>query len=183
MNTKIGKELKKPAKSKSKSRISDGDRLSKLSTMPGLVFSIQDLATIWSVTNRGALRVMVGRYTKRGLLYRIWRRLYAVSNPKKIDPTVLGIKSLRRFAYVSCETVLFDAGIINQRPTEITIVGNVSKRFSILGYNYRVRKMQDRYLYDNSGIVTKQGINFATASRAKKDLSYFNSKKYYDANI
>ena len=101
---------------------------------------------------------------------------------KEIDRLFLGIKILHRYAYVSCETVLFSAGLINQRPTEITLVSNVSKRFSLLGHQYRSRKMNDGELYDMTGITLRDGIRIATPDRAKRDMTYFNPKKYYDAN-
>ena len=119
---------------------------------------------------------------KYGILYRVWRGLYSIINPKEIDPLFLGVKILHRYAYVSCETVLFDAGLINQRPTEITLVSNVSKRFSLLGHQYRSRKMNDQALYDTTGIMLHNSVRIATPDRAKRDMAYFNPKKYYDAN-
>ena len=146
------------------------------------IFTIQDVATIWKIENRQTLRMLLMRYVKRGILYRVWRGVYSTVDSKKINPLLLGIKILHRYAYVSCETVLFDAGLVNQRPTEITIVSNISKRFSLLGYQYRSRKMDDKALYDTTGITFRDGICIATQSRAKRDMNYFNPKKYYDAN-
>ena len=165
-----------------KTRVSGVDRFAELATMGEKVFTVQDVATIWKIKNRQTLRVLLGRYVKRGILYRVWRGLYSVVNPKEINPLLLGIKILHRYAYISCETVLFDGGLINQRPTEITIVSNVSKRFSLLGYQYRSRKMDDGGLYDTTGIILNDGFRIATPERAKRDMTYFNPKKYYDAN-
>ncbi len=166
----------------SNTRVSGADRFAQLATMGELIFSVQDVATIWHIKNPQTLRMLLSRYVKRRLLYRIWRGLYSVIEPKKINPMFLGIKALHRYAYISCETVLFNAGLINQRPTEITIISNVSKRFSLLGCHYRSRKMHDSILHDTSGIVLQNGIRMATPERAKRDMNYFNSKKYYDAD-
>mgnify|MGYP001568332241 FL=1 len=163
-------------------RISGADRFAQLATMGEVVFSVQDVATIWNVKNRQTLRMLLARYVKRGLLYRVWRGLYSVIEPKKIDPMFLGIKALHRYAYISCEIVLFDAGLINQRPVEITMVSDVSKRFSLLGHHYHVRRMRNSMLYDTLGIVLKNGVRVATPKRAKQDMNYFNPKKYYDAD-
>lgn len=170
-------------KKQSKIRVSDGNRIAKLASMGEDIFTVTDLSTIWSFKNRTSLRVTLARYVKRGLLHRIWRGVYAVSDLKTIDPNTLGLKILHRYAYISCETVLFDAGVINQRPTEITIVSDVSKRFSVLGNIYRSRKMQDSLLYDSTGISMKGGVRIATPERAKQDMTYFNPNKYYDANL
>ena len=163
-------------------RVSGADRFVQLATMGEVVFSVQDVATIWNIKNRQTLRMLLARYVKRGLLYRVWRGLYSIIEPKKIDPMFLGIKALHTYSYISCETMLFDAGLINQRPAEITMVSNVSKRFSLLGHHYHVRKMRNSMLYDTFGIVLKNGIRIATPERAKQDINYFNPKKYYDAD-
>ena len=161
-------------------RTSGTNRFAQLVAMGEVVFAVQDAAMIWNIKNRQTLRMLLARYVKRGLLYRVWRGLYSVLPPEKINPMLLGIKVLHRYAYVSCETVLFNKGLINQRPTEITLVSNVSKRFSLLGNYYRSRKMRDEALYDASGISIQNGIRLASPERAKKDMNYYNSKKYYD---
>ena len=165
-----------------KTRVSGTNRFAELTTMGEKIFAVQDVATIWKIKNRRTLRVLLARYVKRGILYRVWRGLYSIVNPKEVDSLLLGIKILHRYAYVSCETVLFNAGLINQRPTEITIVSNVSKRFSLLGHRYRSRKMNDGLLYDATGIILHNSIRIATPERAKRDMTYFNPKKYYDAD-
>ena len=161
-------------------RVSSADRFAQLVAMGEVIFTVQDVATIWQIKNPQTLRMLLMRYVKRRLLYRIWRGLYSVVPPKKINPMLLGIKMLHRYAYISCETALFNAGLINQRPTEITIISNASKRFSLFGCHYRSRQMHDSILYDTTGIVLKNGIRMATPERAKRDMNYFNSKRYYD---
>ncbi len=167
-------------KKANKIRVSGADRFAELAVMGETIFTIQDVATIWKIKNRQTLRVLLARYVKRGLLNRIWRGLYSISSPKKIDPFILGIKALHRYAYISCETVLFNEGLINQRPTEITIVSDISKRFSLLGHQYRSRKINDKVLYDTTGIVCQNSVRIATLDRAKRDMDYFNPQKYYD---
>ena len=174
--------MNKITKKVNKIRVSGVNRFAELTTMGEKIFTVQDVATIWKIKNRQTLRMLLARYVKRGILYRIWRGLYSTVDPKEIDPLLIGIKILHRYAYISCETVLFDTGLINQRPTEITIVSNVSKRFSLLGHQYRSRKMVDGALYDTTGIILRDGVRMATPGRAKRDMTYFNPKKYYDAN-
>lgn len=164
-------------------RISDGERISALLGIGGVIFTTQDLATIWGLQNRDSLRVLLSRYVARGLLFRVWKGLYSIVDPKTIDPLRIGIQAVHSYCYVSCETVLFSEGVINQKPSEITIVGTHAKRFNILGVQYRVRQMRDTLLYDDTDIVVRNGIRVALAKRAKKDMCYFNPKKYYDANI
>lgn len=174
--------MNKDTKKVNKTRVSAANRFAELVTMKEKVFTAQDAATIWKIKNRQTLRMLLARYVKYGILYRVWRGLYSIVNPKEIDPLFLGVKILHRYAYVSCETVLFEAGLINQRPTEITLVSNVSKRFSLLGHQYRSRKMNEQALYDTAGIILRNSVRIATPDRAKRDMAYFNPKKYYDAN-
>ncbi len=174
--------MNKITKKSNKIRISGANRFAELGYMGEKVFTIQDVATIWEIKNRQTLRMLLARYVKRGILYRVWRGLYSIVDPKEIDPLLMGIKILHRYAYISCETVLFDAGLINQRPTEIVIVSDISKRFSLLGHRYRSRKMNDGALYDTTGIIMEGGIRIATPARARRDMTYFNPKKYYDAD-
>ena len=165
-----------------KIRIYGADRLAQLLVMGEILFTVKDLATLWKIKNSQTLRVLLVRYVKKGLLYRIWRGLYSTVNPKGIDPLLIGIKVLHRYAYISCETILFKYGLINQHPAEITLVSNISKKFSLLGYHYRSRKLPDKILYDTTGISTEKGVRIASLSRAKRDMTHFNPKKYYDAD-
>ena len=174
--------MNQTVKKVNKIRVSGADRFAQLAAMGEVAFTTQDAATIWNIKNRSTLRMLLARYVKRGLLYRIWRGLYSVVPPAKINPMLLGIKALHRYAYVSCETVLFNEGLINQRLTEITLVSNVSRRFLLLGNYYRSRKMRDEALYDASGISVQNGVRIASIERAKRDMDYYNSKKYYDAD-
>ena len=177
---KIHYGVNKNTKKSNKKRVSGINRFAELTAMSEKIFTTQDVATIWKIKNRQTLRILLARYVKRGVLHRVWRGLYSTVDPKGIDPLLLGIKILHRYAYISCETVLFNAGLINQRPTEITMVSNVSKRFSLLGNQYRSRKMNDGALYDTTGIILQDGVRMATPDRAKQDMNYFNPKKYYD---
>lgn len=171
--------MKKPIKL----RISDGERFAQLGNMGEKVFGIQDLATLWNIQNRHTLHMTLMRYVKRGLLFRVWKGIYSIVDPKTLDPYFLGFKVLHTYAYLSCETVLFNAGVLNQRPTQITFVSSKEKKFFLLGNHYYARKMPNNILYDENGITQKDGFFTADAQRAKKDLSFFYPKKYYDANL
>lgn len=174
--------MDKMIKKSNKTRVSGADRFAQLLVMGEVLFTVNDVATLWNIKNRQTLRVLLMRYVKRGLLHRVWRGLYSTVNPKDIDPLLIGIKILHRYAYISCETVLFKYGVINQRPAEITLVSNISKKFSLLGHHYHSRKLPDKILHDNTGIFVENGVRIASLDRAKRDMAYFNPKKYYDAD-
>lgn len=162
-------------------RDSAGERLARLAMRGELVFHAGDLANLWGIDNKNTLYKTLSRYVAGGLIYRIHKGLYAVKKSNDINPLLLGIKAIHAPAYVSCELVLYQNGILNQPPQEITLVSQSSKHFLIAGVRYRSRKMRDEFLFNDAGVETKDGIRIASLSRAVADMLYFNPRKYFDA--
>ena len=125
---------------------------------------------------------MLSRYVNKGMIHRIYKGLYAVKPINEINPYLLGIKAIHGQAYVSCESVLFDHGVINQPPQEITMVSVLSKRFTIGGHRFRSRKLSDTFLSNTAGITMLNGVYTASLPRAIADTLYFNPRKYLDAD-
>lgn len=164
-----------------KIRISAGERLSSLSALGESVFHADDVANLWGIVNKNTLYTTLSRYVAGGLIHRVYKGLYAVKKIKEINPLLLGVKALHSSAYVSCESVLYKEGVLNQPPQEIVVVSRFSKHFSIAGINYRSRKMRDEFLFNDAGIEMKDGVRIASLPRAIADTLYFNPKKYFDA--
>ena len=165
---------------KQKSRFDS--RFAKIAALGQIVFHAKDLANLWHIANENTLNTTLSRYVKKGLLFRIYKGLYSLKPINQIDPILLGIKALHRFAYASTETVLAQSGIIQQNMHNITLISDISKRFSIGDRGYRCRKMSDKYLHNTLGIVAKDGYNIATEPRAAADLLYFNKQAHFDAH-
>lgn len=144
------------------------------------LFHTNDLAILWNITNRNTLYTTVKRYLKKGILIPIHKGYYSTVPTAQLDPIRLGAGYLHRYVYVSCETVLVENGLIFQKSPYITLVSDVSKKFSISGWNFLARSMRDRFLYNNIGIVSTNGILKATVDRAVADLLYFNPRSYFD---
>ncbi|OIO49499.1 MAG: hypothetical protein CO042_02625 [Parcubacteria group bacterium CG_4_9_14_0_2_um_filter_41_8] len=157
------------------------DRFAKIATMGQIIFHAKDLANLWRIGNDNTLYATLSRYVKKGLLFRAHKGLYAIKPIDQIDPIMLGIKALRRFAYASTETALARSGIIQQEMHEITLVSDISKRFSIGSHRYRCRKLNDQYLHNIIGIIAKNGYKIATMPRAIADMLYFNKNAHFDA--
>ena len=162
-------------------RVSAGKRLSRITALGEVVFHAGDIANLWSITNKNTLYKTLSRYVKGGLIYRVYKGLYSVKKISEINKLLLGVKAIHAPAYVSCESVLYQKGILNQPPQEIAIVSQFSKHFSIMGINYRSRKMCDKFLFNDAGIETKNGVRIASLARAIADMLYFNPRKYFDA--
>lgn len=164
-----------------KQRNSTGPRFAQLARLGEGVFHAQDIANLWNIRNANTLYKTLSRYVQSGLLYRIYKGLYAVNKVSTIDPYLLGAKALHAPAYVSCESVLFDYGIINQRPQEITLMSHVAKQFSIQGHHFRSRALDDEALFNDAGIEISNGVRRATVPRAIADILNVYPDKYLDA--
>ena len=156
-------------------------RFVQLAKMGEKIFHSNDLANIWQIKDKNTLYTTLKRYAQRGLLNRIYRGFYSLDSINKLNSYLLGVKALNEYCYISTETVLEQAGIIQQKIGYITLVGSKSKRFIIGDNNYYCRQLSDKYLFQDAGIVKKNNINFATVERAAADLLYFNPRAHFDA--
>lgn len=145
------------------------------------LFHTQGLALIWGINNRNTLYTTIKRYVKKGVLVRVKKGFYSTVNPQKIDPVKLGVFYLHDYTYLSTESVLSKNGIINQEPFKITLVSQVSKRFSIFKNQYLSRQMKLSVLYQKLGINKVNGYLQANLSRAVVDMLYFNPRYHFDA--
>lgn len=161
-------------------RYSAGGRFADLALLDEQIFHTDDLANLWNIRNKNTLHMTLARYVATGLLHRIHNGLYTIKPVSYLDSYLIGIKALHRPSYVSCESVLFDNGIINQLPMEITLVSSISKRFIVATQRYRSRKLADLFLFNEIGIKIHNGVRIASVSRAIADMFYFNPKKYLD---
>ncbi len=145
------------------------------------IFHTSDLANLWEIQNSNTLYTTLKRYVKSGLLFRIQKGLYSLYPPEELDPLLLGIKTIHGYAYISTETVLFNGGIINQRPQSVTLVSSLSLRFHLLGYSYTSRQLNARFLFNSAGIGKQERVLTASVERAAADLLYYNSRVFFDS--
>ena len=143
------------------------------------LFHTRDLALLWGNPVPNTLYTTIKRYVQRGILIPIHKGFYSVMPISKIDPAILGISYLHTYAYLSLESILIEGGVIFQKGEYITLVSNVSKKFTVGSYTYLVRKMKDGFLYNTAGIIDHH-VRRATLERAVADMFYFNPKFYFD---
>lgn len=158
-------------------------RFATLARMGEMVFHARDAATFWGIPNTNTLHTILSRYVRAGLLFRLQNGLYSIKPIADLDPFLVGMKVLHQFAYVSTETILAQAGIIQQNIPQITLVSGVSRRFIIRPTSYRVRRLSDAYLYNMIGITERGGILWASPERAVADMLYFNPRFTFDARL
>ncbi len=165
---------------KKKSISSALERFARLASLEESIFHVGDLANLWEIKDRNNLHTTLTRYCRRGLLHRLWKGMYAIKPIERLDPILLGFKALNSYGYLSCETTLYLAGIISQKPSAITFVGQENRRFKLGGNQYYCRKLKDLYLYNNFGVEIIDNIPRATVERAVADLSYYNKFSHLD---
>lgn len=156
------------------------DRIVILARQPYPIFHTRDLARLWDIKNLNTLYTLLKRYTKKGILFRIYKGLYSLRELKNLDPMLLGVKALHDYAYVSTETILVEKGIMNQIIHNYTLISGHSRRFQIGQHSFVSRQMNDKFLYNTAGIIHENGMMKATLERAVADLLYFNPKAYFD---
>jgi len=157
-------------------------RFAKLAQMGEVLFHAGDLANLWKIENKNTLHTTLKRYSKKKLLFRIYKGFYSLKPINEIDPWLLGIKALHQFAYISTETVLAKEGIIQQNIASVTMISAQSRKFNINKTSYQSRKLSDKYLFNTAGIkINCNGIRVATTERSVADLLYFNPNYYFDA--
>lgn len=156
------------------------DRLSKLIRSSQKIYHTHDLAILWEIENKNTLRVTISRHIKKGVLFKIFRGLYSTTPIGEIDKYLLGSKLIHKFCYLSCESILFDEGVINQVPSAITYVSSMSQKVKINNTVYAYRKARPEILYDPKGISVVNGYFKADRQRAISDMKYFNPKYYFD---
>ena len=97
-------------------------RFAQIAVLGEEIFHVDDLANLWGIENANTLHTTLKRYVNRGLLFRVYRGFYAIKPIEKLDPYLLGIKALHNYAYVSTETVLVNAGVMQQALSKLPLV-------------------------------------------------------------
>lgn len=155
-------------------------RLSELIQIDRKLFHTHDLAVLWEITNQQTLYMTISRYLAKGILFPIYKGLYSTVPLTSLNPLELGQAVIHRYAYLSTESVLTQAGIISQAVYDYTFVTSQSKRVSIGSWSFRFRKLKDDYLHHPIGISHQNGVFIASWERAAADMLYFNPKYHFD---
>ena len=114
------------------------------------------------------------------MLIPIYKGLYTTVPLSQLDPLELGKAIIHKYAYLSTESVLAQAGVIAQTIYSYTFVSDTPKKVSIGTMSFLFRQLKQDYLYNPVGIINDHGVFVATPERAAADMLYFNPKYYFD---
>lgn len=144
------------------------------------IFRTSDLAVLWSIENKNTLLTTIKRYTKRQILYRIYKGVYATTPLTKLEPFELGCALAGPLSYISTETVLSTEGIMMQAVEKITVVGKKNREYSVGGIHFTCRYLNTQLLVNRVGIADKLRYSIASPERAVVDLQHLMPHYYLD---
>lgn len=155
-------------------------RIAKLAVMNERIFHTRDLANLWGINNKNTLYTTIKRYSKIGLLHRLYKGFLSLVPPDSIDQFELGAKALSRYSYLTTESVLYSHGYISQPPSIITFAGLKNQQISIGNRYYKCRQLQENFLFNPKGIKQEGNVLVATPERAIADMLYFKPTFHFD---
>lgn len=149
---------------------------------PQKIFRTADLEILWAVNNKNTLYQTIQRMIKKGSLIPLQKGLYSLLPLNQLDPVELGFRIINQFCYLSTESILSQAGTINQPARKITFVSATNKNISLGSYSFLSRQMKDQLLHNPAGIIQrKDGVLIASLERAVVDMLYFQPNYHFDA--
>jgi hypothetical protein len=155
-------------------------RISELVRLDRKLVHSNDLAVLWGISNKNTLYTTIKRYVKKGVFVPVYNGLYSTVPISQLDPRALGLAIVHKFAYLSTESVLVQAGVIYQAIYGYTFVTSVSKKITIGEVSFIYRKMKDEYLNNRSGLTEVSNIFVASTERAVADMLYFDPNYHFD---
>jgi hypothetical protein len=155
-------------------------RISELIQLDKKIYHTNDLAILWGITRRFTLYQTITRYIDKCILFPIYKGLYSTVPITSINPVELGRAIIHRYAYLTTESVLAQAGIISQSVYDYTFATDQSKHVLVGGWSFRFRKLKDEYLYNPTGILEQNEGFVATVERAVADMLYYDPGYNFD---
>lgn len=142
------------------------------------VFSKNDIDNIVTFSSDEALNKFLQRAKKKQTLYNPYKGYWALPNYNFFE---LACK-IKTKAYISCERVLFDEGVIFQfYGNTNSCVADDSRKYKIDGQEFIYYKIKDSILDNPIGIREKNNYRIATPERALCDYIYLNPNAIIDA--
>lgn len=155
-------------------------RIRELLQIDQKIYHTNDLAVLWKISNRHTLYMTISRSIARGILYPIYKGLYATVPLEMLNPLILGRAIIHRYTYLTTESVLATAGVISQAVYDYTYAADISKRVSVGPWSFRYRQLKDEFLFHPAGVEEHNAVFTATVERAAADMLYFSPKYHFD---
>jgi predicted transcriptional regulator of viral defense system len=144
----------------------------------GTVFTPEELAVIWGISNYDYVKTKIAHYIKKGYLTRIARGIY-VKDSRDYELFELANK-LRSPSYISLETVLLKEGVVFQADSRVSLVSYFSQTITVAGRQFIYKKIKDNVLFDHRGINDAGHYFIAGRERAFLDMLYLYKDYHFD---
>ena len=141
------------------------------------IFNMNDLALIWSLSEKTKVQDRARYYAKTGKLINLKRGLYALS--KDYEYFELASK-LSNPSYISLETVLAAEGLVFQSYETIFSVAFKNSSFQLEGRDYVFKQVKKSIISDTRGLVNKNNYWIADKERAFLDVLYLYKDYHFD---
>lgn len=154
-----------------------GKYLDILLRSPKTIFSVKDVALLWSEDNTPTIIERLKDYVKSGKLIRLRRGIYAKDENYNRFELATRIYTP---AYISFETILTRSGINFQKYDIIFVASYVARDIEVKGQKISFVRMKDYVLSNILGIEHKDGVALATKERAFLDRVYVSQDYHFD---
>ena len=144
---------------------------------PKTVFTLKDVALLWSENDYNNLKSKIAYYVKNGGLIRLRNGVYAKDKNYNVRELA---SSLVSPSYISFETILRDSGVIFQHYDSIFSASERPREILCDGINFVYRQIKKEILYNPSGITNEKGIAIASRERAFLDTIYLFKEYHFD---
>ncbi|MFH2022071.1 MAG: hypothetical protein ABIJ33_02200 [Patescibacteria group bacterium] len=152
------------------------NKIEKLLASSQNVFTTQDLAVIWGVTNAVSLHANIQYYVGLGKIKRIHKGIYVVREYTSFEFA----QKIVTPSYISFYSALVAHGIVFQLYTSIHSASLISKKINISQEKFVYHKLKEQVFSDSIGIENMSTYLIAGPERAICDSLYLYSGLAFD---
>jgi hypothetical protein len=136
------------------------------------VFTVQDLAVLWSLAKDRKLYESIKYYVRNGKLISLRRGLHALPQDIREYSILELAQKLIPLSYISLETALGQYGISFQFVSCIKSIALISKKITVRNQIFQYHQVKSSVLYNNLGLITNKECTIAGPERAVCDSLY-----------
>lgn len=152
-------------------------KIEKLLLSKRAVFSVNDLAVLWNMSERKKLWESIKYYLRIGKLIRVYSGTYILN--QDYSELELAVK-LFSPAYISFHTALGIYGINFQHYQSVHAMALASKKIKIDNQVFVYHQLQDDIFFNEVGIIKESSYRLASPERAICDSLYLIPSMTFD---
>lgn len=142
--------------------------IEKLITSGKKVFTTDDLAVIWQVSDRKKLLNRIKYYLREKRLINVHKGVYAYGEYTPLDVA----QKLVPLSYLSLYTSAQMHGLTFQYYSTVFCISLTSKKYDLDGQKFEYRKVKESIFYNSLGLVNEDRYTVANKERTICDLLY-----------